>query len=143
MSYCNGVVTTVDIPNTRVPPFCFGMLTRNTVNFTPSISTTIFFTRITTNDLKLDLFGAIRYYHGVAFQDETTKTYPKYEYCVKYQEPDLDFVTRLVTVIDRSCASTEVLANISTLAPRKIFIFTLKVLVFVFMVRILLLETLF
>ncbi|WP_028773306.1 type VI secretion system Vgr family protein [Shewanella waksmanii] len=43
-------------------------------------------------DIISDLFGQ----HSVAFQDKTTKTYPKYEYCVQYQESDLDFVARLL-----------------------------------------------
>ena len=43
-------------------------------------------------DIISDLFGQ----HSVAFSDKTTKTYPKYEYCVQYQETDLDFVARLL-----------------------------------------------
>ncbi len=43
-------------------------------------------------DIVADLFGQ----HSVAFQDKCTKTYPQYEYCVQYQESDLDFVARLL-----------------------------------------------
>ena len=39
-----------------------------------------------------DLFGQ----HQVDFSDKTTKSYAKYDYCVQYQESDLDFVTRLL-----------------------------------------------
>ncbi|WP_159819885.1 type VI secretion system Vgr family protein [Colwellia sp. 20A7] len=47
---------------------------------------------LSVTDIVADLFGQ----HSVAFQDKTTKSYPKYEYCVQYQESDLDFVTRLL-----------------------------------------------
>ncbi|MBU2870493.1 type VI secretion system tip protein TssI/VgrG [Colwellia sp. E2M01] len=47
---------------------------------------------LSVTDIVADLFGQ----HNVAFQDKTTKSYPKYEYCVQYQESDLDFVTRLL-----------------------------------------------
>ncbi|OBT11151.1 type IV secretion protein Rhs [Shewanella sp. UCD-FRSSP16_17] len=43
-------------------------------------------------DIISDLFGQ----HKVAFQNKTTRTYPKYEYCVQYLESDLDFVCRLL-----------------------------------------------
>ncbi|WP_394203309.1 type VI secretion system Vgr family protein [Shewanella waksmanii] len=43
-------------------------------------------------DIVSDLFGQ----HSVSFQDKTTKTYPKYDYCVQYQESDYDFVVRLL-----------------------------------------------
>ncbi|WP_076418010.1 type VI secretion system tip protein VgrG [Colwellia sp. UCD-KL20] len=50
------------------------------------------FQNLSVIDIIADLFGQ----HSVAFQDKTTKTYPKYEYCVQYQESDLDFVARLL-----------------------------------------------
>ena len=40
------------------------------------------FQKKTIQDIFADLFGQ----HNVAFKDNTTKTYPKYEYCVQYQE---------------------------------------------------------
>ncbi|WP_028865916.1 type VI secretion system tip protein TssI/VgrG [Psychromonas aquimarina] len=43
-------------------------------------------------DIITDLFGQ----HNVAFKDKTTSSYAKYDYCVQYQESDLDFVTRLL-----------------------------------------------
>ena len=43
-------------------------------------------------DIVTDLFGQ----HNVQFKDLTTSSYPKYDYCVQYQESDLDFVTRLL-----------------------------------------------
>jgi type VI secretion system secreted protein VgrG len=43
-------------------------------------------------DIITDLFGQ----HGVAFKDLTTASYPKYEYCVQYEESDLDFINRLL-----------------------------------------------
>jgi len=43
-------------------------------------------------DIITDLFGQ----HGVVFKNNTTAAYPKYEYCVQYQESDLDFVNRLL-----------------------------------------------
>ncbi|UCX04446.1 type VI secretion system tip protein TssI/VgrG [Shewanella glacialimarina] len=43
-------------------------------------------------DILTDLFGQ----HGVSFQNKTTRTYPKYEYCVQYLESDLDFINRLL-----------------------------------------------
>ncbi|SBS34747.1 Phage-related baseplate assembly protein [Marinomonas spartinae] len=46
----------------------------------------------TIKDIFSDLFGQ----HNVAFKDQTTKTYPKYEYCVQYQETDFDFIQRLL-----------------------------------------------
>ncbi|WP_151174097.1 type VI secretion system Vgr family protein [Pseudoalteromonas ruthenica] len=42
-------------------------------------------------EIAADLFGQ----HGVAFSDKTKKSYPKYEYCVQYQENDLEFIQRL------------------------------------------------
>ncbi len=49
------------------------------------------FQKKTIKDIFADLFGQ----HSVAFKDNTTKTYPKYEYCVQYQESDFDFIQRL------------------------------------------------
>ena len=43
-------------------------------------------------EILADLFGQ----HQVDFSDKTKKTYPKYDYCVQYQESDLDFITRLL-----------------------------------------------
>lgn len=48
--------------------------------------------KLTIKDIFADLFGQ----HNVAFSDKTTKTYPKYEYCVQYQETDFDFIQRLL-----------------------------------------------
>lgn len=48
--------------------------------------------KLTIKDIFADLFGQ----HEVAFSDKTTKTYPKYEYCVQYQETDFDFIQRLL-----------------------------------------------
>lgn len=50
------------------------------------------FQNLSVIDIVADLFGQ----HSVVFKDKTTKTYPKYEYCVQYQESDLDFVARLL-----------------------------------------------
>ncbi|WP_404343664.1 type VI secretion system Vgr family protein [Pseudoalteromonas mariniglutinosa] len=46
----------------------------------------------TIKEIFTDLFGQ----HNVAFSDKTTKSYPKYEYCVQYQESDFDFIQRLL-----------------------------------------------
>ena len=43
-------------------------------------------------DIVTDLFGQ----HNVEFKNLTTSSYPKYDYCVQYQESDLDFVSRLL-----------------------------------------------
>ncbi|WP_137297363.1 type VI secretion system tip protein VgrG [Psychromonas sp. SP041] len=43
-------------------------------------------------EIVTDLFGQ----HNVEFKDLTTSSYPKYDYCVQYQESDLDFVSRLL-----------------------------------------------
>jgi type VI secretion system secreted protein VgrG len=43
-------------------------------------------------EIVTDLFGQ----HDVALKDKTTASYAKYDYCVQYQESDLDFVTRLL-----------------------------------------------
>ncbi|MEL0645836.1 type VI secretion system tip protein TssI/VgrG [Pseudoalteromonas agarivorans] len=50
------------------------------------------FQKKTIKEIFADLFGQ----HNVAFSDKTTKTYPKYEYCVQYQESDFDFIQRLL-----------------------------------------------
>lgn len=50
------------------------------------------FQKLTVKDIFADLFGQ----HNVSFSDKTTKTYPKYEYCVQYQETDFDFIQRLL-----------------------------------------------
>jgi len=50
------------------------------------------FQKKTIKDIFADLFGQ----HNVAFSDKTSKTYPKYEYCVQYQESDFDFIQRLL-----------------------------------------------
>jgi len=49
------------------------------------------FQKKTIKEIFADLFGQ----HNVAFSDKTSKTYPKYEYCVQYQESDFDFIQRL------------------------------------------------
>ena len=43
-----------------------------------------------------DIFSDLFSQHNVTFKDQTTKTYPKYEYCVQYQETDFDFIQRLL-----------------------------------------------
>ena len=50
------------------------------------------FQKKTIKEIFADLFGQ----HNVAFSDKTSKTYPKYEYCVQYQESDFDFIQRLL-----------------------------------------------
>ncbi|WP_018693252.1 type VI secretion system tip protein TssI/VgrG [Algicola sagamiensis] len=49
------------------------------------------FQNVTIIDIVSDLFGQ----HGVTFQNKAKKSYPKYDYCVQYQESDYDFVCRL------------------------------------------------
>ncbi|WDE03281.1 type VI secretion system tip protein VgrG [Thalassomonas viridans] len=43
-------------------------------------------------DIVADLFGQ----HQVTFSDKTMKAYPKYDYCVQYQESDFAFISRLL-----------------------------------------------
>ena len=50
------------------------------------------FQNLSVQEIVADLFGQ----HQVDFSDKTTKTYPKYDYCVQYQESDFDFISRLL-----------------------------------------------
>ncbi|MBU2968400.1 type VI secretion system tip protein VgrG [Pseudoalteromonas sp. C2R02] len=43
-----------------------------------------------------EIFSDLFSQHQVAFQNRLTKTYPKYEYCVQYQESDYDFIARIL-----------------------------------------------
>jgi len=52
--------------------------------------------RIYQNKSVIEIITDLFSQHGVVFKDNTTATYPKYEYCVQYQESDLDFVNRLL-----------------------------------------------
>ncbi|WDE01191.1 type VI secretion system tip protein TssI/VgrG [Thalassomonas actiniarum] len=47
---------------------------------------------LSVQEIVADLFGQ----HQVDFSDKTTKTYPKYDYCVQYHESDFDFISRLL-----------------------------------------------
>lgn len=52
--------------------------------------------RIYQNKSVIDIITDLFAQHEIAFTNKTTSTYEKYDYCVQYQESDLDFVNRLL-----------------------------------------------
>ncbi len=52
--------------------------------------------RIYQNKTSLKIVSELLNEHKVAFKDQTTKSYEKNDYCVQYQESDLDFIDRLL-----------------------------------------------
>lgn len=97
--YFNGVVSYIECSGSRTAA---SDISEDYIDYHLTIQPTVAFmkkrinSRIYQNksiiDIITDLFGQ----HSVVFKDNTIATYPKYEYCVQYQESDLDFVNRLL-----------------------------------------------
>jgi type VI secretion system secreted protein VgrG len=97
--YFNGVVSYIECSGSRTAA---SDVSEDYIDYHLTIQPTLAFMNKRTNcriyqsksviEIITDLFGQ----HGVVFKDNTTASYPKYDYCVQYQESDLDFVNRLL-----------------------------------------------
>ena len=97
--YFHGVVSHIESSGSRTVD---SSDKENYIDYHLTIQPTISFMKKRTNcriyqnksviDIVTDLFGQ----HEVVFINKTIATYEKYDYCVQYQESDLDFVMRLL-----------------------------------------------
>ena len=97
--YYHGIVSHIECSGSRVTAagdnedfFDYYLTIQPTAAFMKKRSNCRIYQNQSVIEIITDLFGQ----HGVIFKDNTTASYPKYEYCVQYQETDLDFVTRLL-----------------------------------------------
>jgi len=97
--YFNGVVSYIECSGTRTSA---SDVSEDYIDYHLTIQPTVAFmkkrinSRIFQNKSVIEIISDLFGQHNVAFKDNTISTYPKYEYCVQYQESDLDFVTRLL-----------------------------------------------
>jgi len=97
--YFNGVVSHIECSGSRVSDpdlqedyIDYHLIIQPTAAFMSKRSNCRIYQSKSVIEIITDLFDQ----HGVVFKDNTTSSYPKYDYCVQYQETDLDFVTRLL-----------------------------------------------